>query len=406
MILHWIVSQIVREGNLTFIKPNGKPMVFGNGKGSPIVVRIKTNSAMRGIALNPRLRVGEAYMDGSLVIESGSLYEFMELVAINSSLPYQGFDFLRNAINFFRRRLAQWNPEAKSKQNVAHHYDLSNDFYRLWLDEDMQYSCAYFRSPGSSLTLAQIDKKKHIAAKLLLQPRMKVLDIGCGWGGMAITLAKDYGVSVLGVTLSERQLVLARERAKAAGVEKLVKLELRDYRSLIGEYGGKFDRIVSVGMFEHVGVPHYEEYFDHVRELRTPEGVALIHTIGRWDGPSFTNAWVRRYIFPGGYSPALSEIMPVIEKSGLVTTDIELLRLHYAETLSAWRGNFIRQLPKVEKLFDQKFIRMWEFYLIGSEMAFRYGGHAVFQIQLTRQLATVPLTRDYIATAESGGKGK
>ncbi|MDI9408111.1 MAG: cyclopropane-fatty-acyl-phospholipid synthase family protein [Candidatus Pacebacteria bacterium] len=401
MLTRIILRSLIRHGNLTFILPNGKSENCGKGQGAEIIVKIHSRKALLAILLNPRLRLGEAWMSGDLTLEKGSLYDLMTLLSINGNLPRQGIDSVMSSINFIRRRTGQINPIKRSKSNVAHHYDLSNEFYRLWLDEDMQYSCAYFREASVGLAQAQQDKKAHIAHKLRLQPGMRVLDIGCGWGGMAMTLARDFGVQVLGVTLSEQQLKLAQSRAEQAGLSHLVRFELRDYRHLAEQFAGKFDRIVSVGMFEHVGLPHYPEFFDHLRQLLTADGIALLHTIGRNDGPGYTNAWIRKYIFPGGYSPALSEVTQVIEQSGLHMTDVEVLRLHYAYTLRHWHENFVKVRRQVQEQFDDSFIRMWEFYLIGSEMAFRHGGHVVYQFQLSKQLDAVPLTRDYIyKTAE------
>jgi cyclopropane-fatty-acyl-phospholipid synthase len=293
-------------------------------------------------------------------------------------------------------RVQQWNDRNASKRNVAHHYDLSYDLYRRFLDEDMQYSCAYFARPDMTLEEAQSAKRAHIAAKLRLTPGQRVLDIGCGWGGLALELAGKHGVRVLGITLSQEQLAIARRRAAEAGLEHLTEFQLIDYRDV----KGTFDRIVSVGMFEHVGVPHFREYFEAVRKLLKPDGVALIHSIGRHMGPGLTQAWIRKYIFPGGYIPALSEVTPVVEKAGLWITDVEILRLHYAETLRHWRERFVKAWPEIASVYDERFCRMWEFYLAFSELAFRYTGHMVFQMQLTRRVDALPITRDYIYEAE------
>ena len=406
MLTNTILRNLIRHGNLSFILPNGRERNFGNLTGNKIIVKIHSRKALLAILINPRLNFGEAWVSGELTIEQGTLYDLMTLFSINGNLPRKGLDSIMGAVNFIRRRTGQINPIKKSKSNVAHHYDLSNDFYSLWLDDDMQYSCAYFREASVSLAQAQRDKKAHIASKLKLEPEMRVLDIGSGWGGMAMTLARDYGVHVLGVTLSEQQLKLAQSRAEKAGLSHLVRFELRDYRHLKEQFAGKFDRIVSVGMFEHVGLPQYPIFFDHVRQLLTDDGIALLHTIGRNDGPGFTNAWIRKYIFPGGYSPALSEVTQVIEQSRLHLADVEVLRLHYAYTLRHWHQNFVKIRSKVREQFDEQFVRMWEFYLIGSEMAFRHGGHVVYQFQLSKQLETVPLTRDYLYSPHYRNSGE
>ncbi len=297
--------------------------------------------------------------------------------------------------------MGQFNPATQSRRNVAHHYDLGDKLYGLFLDKDWQYSCAYFPTGSETLEEAQIAKKRHIAAKLMMdRPDLTVLDIGCGWGGMGLTLARDYGARVTGVTLSTEQLARARQRAQEAGLSDRVKFELLDYRdpSLIGP----FDRIVSVGMFEHVGINHYDTFFHHVRRLLAPTGVSLIHAIGRSDRPSTTNPWINRYIFPGGYSPSLSEVFPAVERSKLIATDVEILRLHYADTLRHWRRRFAAKRVEAAAMYDERFCRMFEFYLAASEIAFRRMGHMVWQVQLTRELRTVPLTRDYIVEAEHG----
>jgi cyclopropane-fatty-acyl-phospholipid synthase len=290
---------------------------------------------------------------------------------------------------------------SRSRRNVAHHYDLSDELFDLFLDADRQYSCAYFTSPGDTIERAQLAKKRHISAKLLLEPGMRVLDIGSGWGGLAIYLAQTSEVDVTGITLSERQFEVATERAKSAGVADRVRFRLCDYR----EVNEQFDRVVSVGMFEHVGIRHYEEYFESCRSLLADSGVALVHTIGRAFGPAATSAWIRRYIFPGGYSPALSEVVPVVERCGLHLTDIEILRLHYAETLKAWRERFLAHRREAAALYDERFCRIWDFYLAASEAVFRYGDHVVFQLQFSRRRDAVPTTRDYILAWERKAGG-
>jgi cyclopropane-fatty-acyl-phospholipid synthase len=294
------------------------------------------------------------------------------------------------------RRLHQYNPVARSQKNVAHHYDLSSELYALFLDSDRQYSCAYFRDPGDDIETAQRAKLRHIAAKLRLRPGLKVLDIGSGWGGLALYLAETYGVDVTGLTLSAEQHKLATQRAAAAGLSDRVRFLMRDYR----EADGLYDRIVSVGMFEHVGVNQYGAFFDRVHRLLNPDGVALLHTIGRSDGPGATHPWVRKYIFPGGYSPALSEIVPVVERAQLWLTDVEVLRLHYAETLRLWRQRFLANRERVRALYDERFCRMWELYLVGAEIGFRRQGLVNFQIQIAKAVDAVPLTRDYMLEDE------
>jgi cyclopropane-fatty-acyl-phospholipid synthase len=305
-----------------------------------------------------------------------------------ASWPIRLNDLMHRAF----RRWQQYNPIPRAHRNVAHHYDLSGTLYDLFLDADRQYSCAYFPTPGIPIEAAQANKKRHIASKLLLKPGQKVLDIGSGWGGLALYLARECDVEVTGLTLSSEQLKVAQHRAAAAGLAERVRFELCDYRV----HQGSYDRIVSVGMFEHVGVPHYRDFFATVKRLLTPDGVALLHSIGRMDGPYVTNPWMRKYIFPGGYSPALSEVVPVVEQAKVWITDIEILRLHYAETLKAWRQRFNANRERIRALYDERFCRMWEFYLAASEVAFRQQGHIVFQMQLSKSIDAVPLTRDYM----------
>ena len=340
-------------------------------------------------------------MSGGLSVDGGSIYDLLDLMIANSEGNPDSHPMLRlrGRLAAIGRRVAQYNPAGRSRRNVAHHYDLNGRLYSLFLDRDRQYSCAYFPHGDETLEAAQAAKKRHIAAKLCLnRPDLRVLDIGCGWGGMALTLARDFGAQVTGITLSQEQLTEARARAEAEGLQHRVRFEMLDYRSI----RESFDRIVSVGMFEHVGIGHYRAFFDTVAGCLAPDGVALIHAIGRSDGPGSTNAWMRKYIFPGGYSPALSEVLPGVERSGLMATDIEILRLHYAETLRNWRRRFAANRDAITALYDERFCRMFEFYLAGSEITFRRSGHMVWQLQLAHQHGAVPLTRDYIAQVEAG----
>ncbi|MBV9523396.1 MAG: class I SAM-dependent methyltransferase, partial [Alphaproteobacteria bacterium] len=329
---------------------------------------------------------------GTLTVEDGTIYDLLDFFALNiEHAPRHPLRPLYSGFGNFFRRLQQYNPVSRARANVAHHYDLSDRLYDLFLDKDRQYSCAYFATPEDDLETAQLNKKRHIAAKLLLRPGQRVLDIGSGWGGLALYLARECGVDVTGLTLSSEQLKVASDRAAAAGLSDRVRFHLRDYR----EERGSYERIVSVGMFEHVGVVHFGTFFAGMKRLLTDDGVALLHAIGRSDGPGATNPWIRKYIFPGGYSPALSEVVPVAEKTGLWITDIEILRLHYAVTLRAWRQRFMSHREEILRLYDERFCRMWEFYLAGSEVAFRRQGLMVWQMQLAKNVATVPLTRDY-----------
>ena len=401
MLFARLLRRIVRLGELTVIDADGRTHKFiGHEPGPAITLRLHDRKLHSELFFDPMLRVPEAYVDGRLTIEDGkTCYDFMEYAAMNLgwSGPTHWVPRMFDAVRRFGRKLAQYNPAPRARRNVAHHYDLSGDLYELFLDADRQYSCAYFATPEDSLETAQARKKRHIAAKLLLEPNQKVLDIGSGWGGLGLYLAERSQVDVTGVTLSEEQHKLSNERAENAGLNDRVRFELRDYRHVEGE----FDRIVSVGMFEHVGIGHYREFFDKCRSLLKDDGVALLHTIGRADGPGFTNPWIDKYIFPGGYCPALSEVVPVIEKAGLYITDVEVLRLHYAETLRHWRERFLRNVERARALYDDRFCRMWELYLAASETAFRFSGQVVFQIQVSRRQEAVPMTRDYITSFEN-----
>jgi cyclopropane-fatty-acyl-phospholipid synthase len=395
--LRHVLDRIVTTGNLRLIDADGCAHDFGDGSGPPIVARIADCATERRFILNPALAIGEAYVDGRLVVEQGTIYDFLELVFAN--LDYAHWPRWARGVETFRftgRWLRQFNPRPRARRNVEHHYDLDSGLYELFLDSDRQYSCAYFEQGEMSLEEAQAAKKRHLAAKLNLRDGLKVLDIGSGWGGLGLYLAKSAHVDVTGVTLSEEQLKSSQERARAEGLAKAVTFELCDYR----EVQGQFDRIVSVGMFEHVGVVHYRSFFEKIRELLSPNGVALIHSIGRFDGPASTNPFIDKYIFPGGYIPALSEVLPEVEHAGLLVADVEILRLHYAMTLRHWRQRFRASWHTAVERYGERFCRMWEFYLAGSETGFRYQNLMVFQLQLTKDQMALPLTRDYFHAAE------
>jgi cyclopropane-fatty-acyl-phospholipid synthase len=387
-----LLDRLIRTGSLSVVLPSGEVLRAG-APGAPDAVRIRLrdNRTAWRLALYPGLALGEAWMDGDLVLERGTLWDLLDLVGRNLSLrppPRRG------RLARLWRRIEQANDRAAARRNVAHHYDLSLDLYRRFLDADLQYSCAYFERPGMSLDEAQAAKKRHLAAKLLLKPGQSVLDIGCGWGGLAMTLAEDAGARVTGITLSDEQLAVARDRAAQRGLADRVEFRRQDYRDV----EERFDRIVSVGMFEHVGVPNYQAFFDAVARQLNDDGVAVLHAIGQNHVSVSNQPWIGKYIFPGGYTPALSEILPAIERAGLWVTDIEILRLHYAETLKAWRARFEQNRAEIAALYDERFCRMWEFYLCVSEIAFRHRGCMVFQIQLSKRVDAVPLTRDYIQT--------
>ncbi len=397
-----LLAHGIRQGRVTLIDHLGGRQTFGEG-GPQVTIRVADAATDRALAFNPWLGVGEAYMDGKLTIEEGALYDLIDIGMLNSG-PIQSAFWQKviSAFHLVARLWHQHNPIGLARTHVAHHYDLSRRLFELFLDESMQYSCGYFTHPDMPLAEAQQAKMRHIVAKLILQPGQRVLDIGCGWGGLALYMAKHAGVEVVGVTLSKEQHEVAEQRAKAAGLSHLVQFKLQDYRLESAEY----DRIVSVGMLEHVGAKHYPEFFNAVERLLKPTGLALLHAIGRRDGPGFTNPWLRKYIFPGGYSPALSEVVPVVEKTSLWISDIEILRLHYAKTLRCWRENFNRHRAEIAKLYDERFCRMWEFYLIGSELSFRHDYNMVFQMQMSRGIRNVPLTRDYMYDWERGHAAK
>ena len=395
--LRYALDRLITRGYLRLIDASGRPHAFGDLHGAPIVVRLTDRWTEWRLVLNPGLAAGEAYMDGRLVMEQGTIYDFLDLILTNlGRAQWPGWVRLQETLRFLTRRLRHFNPRSRAKRNVAHHYDLDGSLYDLFLDQDRQYSCAYFEEDGMSLDAAQNAKKRHLASKLQLRDGQRLLDIGSGWGGLCLYLAKTAHAEVTGITLSEEQLTLAQERAHAAGLAKAVKFELHDYRELEGE----FDRIVSVGMFEHVGLTHYRQFFDQIARLLAKDGVAVIHSIGRFDGPAPTNAFIAKYIFPGGYIPALSEVLPAVERAGLLVTDVEVLRLHYAMTLRHWRQRFRSAWHTAAERFGERFCRMWEYYLASAEVGFRHQNLMVFQLQLVKDQSVLPLTRDYIGEAE------
>ncbi len=402
-LLDRFLRRVITKGKLTVVRPDGTERSFGTPEpGLPeVTMRFTDGRVGRDIALHPRLGFAEAYMDGRLTVDDDDVMGLVGLVRANNpwerDLHIEKPGLLGGAIKTFSRAIAQANARTASRKNVAHHYDLSGALYDLFLDKDRQYSCAYWADPADTLDRAQEDKKAHIAAKLYLKPGMKVLDIGCGWGGMALYLHRNCGVDVTGITLSEEQLGVARKRAQEAGVSDHVRFELIDYRDV----RGRFDRIVSVGMFEHVGVPYYREFFRCCHNLLTDDGVMLLHTIGRMGKPSYTDAFTRKYIFPGGYIPALSEIVQASEPNRLMVTDVEALRLHYAMTTRAWYERCRQHRTEIEALYDARFFRMWSLYLAGATAAFENGGMLVYQLQYARDRRTLPITRDYMAEAEA-----
>lgn len=397
-LLKTAAGHIISKGNLAVTDAAGVTYHFGDNTGEPVHLRFTSSKWEREVALDPALKLGEAYMEGGFEFVKGDIYKLLEII-FESTGPVAENQMWMKAMSFIRtatKRFVQMNTLKRSARNVQHHYDLSGKLYDLFLDPDRQYSCAYFQSPDTDLNEAQLAKKRHLAAKLQVSKGEKLLDIGCGWGGLGLYFARVLEADVTGVTLSHEQFGIANQRAKTLGLENRAKFLLEDYRNL----NAQFDKIVSVGMFEHVGIGHFKEYFDHVKRLLKPDGRFVLHSIGRSGEPGATNPWIAKYIFPGGYIPSLSEVIPVIEKSGLIITDIEILRLHYAETLKAWRQSFLAHWDEAKALYDERFCRMWDFYLAASESAFRWQGMMVFQIQLAHKQDAVPLTRDYIMQEE------
>lgn len=396
--LSHMLKSFVRKGRLEVVDAEGRVHVFGGREPGPeVVMRLTDPTLYRSLFFNPELAAGEAYMDGRMSFEQSTLRDFLTLFSVNRlSLGSYPLQKVLRKVSRGLKRFQQANPIGKAQKNVAHHYDIGNDFYRLFLDKGMQYSCAYFTSDTDTLEDAQQNKLRLIASKLALKPGQKVLDIGCGWGDMALYLARMENVDVTGVTLSKEQCALANEKAKALGLQDRVRFRLQDYRTVTE----RFDRLVSVGMFEHVGVHHYGEYFAKVNELMTEDGLMLLHSIGHMSPPGTASPWLRKYIFPGAYSPALSEVFPAVENNSLWVTDLEFLRVHYAKTLAHWDQRFQANRAKVAEMYDERFCRMWEFYLISAEMMFRTGSQLVFHMQLSKKRDAAPIVRDYITDTQ------
>jgi cyclopropane-fatty-acyl-phospholipid synthase len=396
-LLRVAFGRFVQGGKLRITTADGAAFAVGSDDGPEVAIRFTDRRTELAILLDPELKLGEAYMDGTFVVEQGSIADFLFMLCPRGLPPRPQWTWPQWLWRYAQRRLAQFNPRSRARRNVAHHYDLDERLYSLFLDSDRQYSCAYFERPDQSLDDAQLAKKRHLAAKLILEPGMHVLEIGCGWGGLALYLAELMNAHVTGITLSNEQHALATRRASEKGLANRITFRLQDYRDV----PETFDRIVSVGMFEHVGVGHYDTFFRKCRDSLADDGVMLLHSIGRSEGPAVTNPWVAKYIFPGGYVPALSEVLPAVERAGLLVTDIEILRMHYADTLLAWRQRFLAHRDEVEEVYDSRFVRMWEFYLAAAEVGFREHAMMVFQLQLTKQQGVVPVTRDYILYAEA-----
>ena len=387
------LKTFIVQGNLTIKFLDGNVKQFGQCGKTKVVISLLEQDLPKKIVLNPDLALGEAYTNRTLVIENDDLFGLLKILANNAKMQQNHWlsKLVKWRQNAFRRFL-QRNRKLGAKMNVAHHYDLSPELYEMFLDRDKNYSCAYFLSDKDTLEEAQQNKKHLIAKKLMLKPNLNVLDIGCGWGGMSLTLAREYEVKVLGITLSKEQKLVCEQRAREEGLSNRVKFELVDYREDIG----KFDRIVSIGMFEHVGIPNYDRFWREVFQKLSDDGIGLIHTIGRVTPPGGTSPWINKYIFPGGYIPAMSEVMENVEKNDLYVTDVEVLRLHYAKTLNKWYENFRKNKRQIEKIYDEKFYRMWKYYLIAAEISFRYYQHVVFQFQVSKKIESLPLSRDYI----------
>ena len=394
MLLARFLNKIFKKDGFILIDADGKKYIIGEPiKKDPITIKLLDKRLHYKLLINPDLYFGEAYTDGTLQIENADITEFLDIALMNIGRnEFNYISYLLNRLRGSYRYLTNFNFIKKSKMNVSHHYDISDDLYDLFLDPKRQYSCAYFKNENDDLETAQNNKIQHIIKKLNIKKDQKVLDIGCGWGGLAIEIARKTDCEVTGITLSENQLKYATQKAKELNLDNQVKFKLIDYREL----NEKFDRIVSVGMFEHVGRKFYKKFFKQVERLLKDDGVSLIHTIGSVMPPRDPHPWITKYIFPGGYTPSLSEVTKPVEKAGLVVSDIEVLKLHYSYTLKNWKLNCLKNKEKIIKMFDEKFFRMWEFYLAGCEMAFKWGDQVVYQFQLTKNYTSTPATRDYI----------
>lgn len=397
-LLEKALNELIKAGSLVVITAGGKRLTFGDGSGERVTLRFLDRRAQLAFLLDPELRFGELFTDGRLIVEEGTIFDALNLILREGQKTApSGIARLINRFHLAKNSFRQRNDPSASRRNVAHHYDIDERLYALFLDEDWQYSCAYFESGAATLEEAQLAKKRHIAAKLLISPGQRILDIGCGWGGLAFYLAKIAGAKhVTGISLSENQIVLARRRAADNKLDQRVSFELQDYRDV----QGVFDRIVSVGMFEHVGIASYDVFFRSCRDRLAEDGVMLLHTIGDMRAPTYTSPWILKYIFPGGHIPSLSDILLSSERAGLIVTDVEVLRLHYASTLREWRRRFLARRAEAVALYDERFVRMWEYYLSMAETAFLWENIAVFQVQLVRRQTAVPLTRDYLREAE------
>jgi cyclopropane-fatty-acyl-phospholipid synthase len=396
-LLHGFLDRMIRVGSLEIVDAKGGVHRFGDGTGTRVRVRFTSPRAERNVILYPHLKLGEEFMDGGFVVDEGSIYDFLAVAQANvDGLTPEWWMKAGLGFRYVTRRLRQMNSPLRARRNVKTHYDLDGRLYSLFLDNDLQYSCAYFEDPNATLEEAQLAKKRHLAAKLALQPGQRILDIGSGWGGLGLYLAEHADADVTGVTLSDEQFTVSNRRAAEKGLSNRVRFLLKDYRHVTGP----FDRIVSVGMFEHVGVGHYRQFFAACKKLLSKDGVMVLHSIGRFDGPGDTNPWIQKYIFPGGYIPALSEVVPAVEASGMKVTDIEILRLHYAKTLRNWRERFLAHRDEVKALYDERFCRMWEFYLAGSETSFQFQDLMNFQMQIAMHQEALPLTRNYMWEAE------
>jgi cyclopropane-fatty-acyl-phospholipid synthase len=399
-LIEFFLGRFIRRGSMIVTTAGGARFTFGDGTGKPVALKFLTRAAEWHVLLDPELAFGEVYTDGTLIVEQGTIADVLA-VALDQPDMAPRWAKLQWWLRYLIRNIQQFNPRSRSKDNVARHYDLDGRLYSLFLDADKQYSCAYFETPGASLDDAQLAKKRHLTAKLLVERGQRTLDIGSGWGGLGLYLAEIAGAQVTGVTLSQEQLEVSRARAVESSAKPRPAFLLQDYRDV----PGPFDRIISVGMFEHVGVDHYDTFFKRCAELLADDGVMMLHSIGRSEGPGITNPWIAKYIFPGGYIPALSEVLPHIERAGLLVCDIEILRLHYAETLKAWRERFMARREEAAAFYDERFVRMWEFYLAASEMSFRKQAVMNFQIQITKRQGIVPITRDYISRQEAKLRG-